>query len=92
MVQTDDRDTIAIAFERTGDWTTRRIGAAEIEAQSEFGELVIEAQLPVLVHGPLADNAVADVNEILASLGKSWSSEVYDDNKNVVNSFGNSES
>ena len=48
------RKQIAALFERQG-WDVSKAGWEEYEVQSNFAELIIEAEKPVLIHGPVAD-------------------------------------
>lgn len=87
-VYTNDRDSVTTAFKGDGHWTIRKVGFGEFEARSRSGELIIEAQGPVLIHGPLHPNAVTGVNAILSSIGLPWNSEFYDSEGKLVQNFG----
>jgi hypothetical protein len=87
-VHTKDRDAVTTAFKRDDHWTIRKAGFEEFEARSRSGELIIEAQRPVLIHGPLHPDAVTRVNAILSSIGRPWNSEFYDSEGNLVQNFG----
>jgi hypothetical protein len=53
-------------FARLG-WSVRKCSRTDYEIRSPFAELVIEAESPILMHGPVAEVA-ANVERILAPL------------------------
>jgi hypothetical protein len=60
-------------------WSVRRCGRADYEVTSPFAELVVEAESPILLHGPVADLG-ANVDRILAPLrdaGVAYTAECY---------------
>ncbi len=73
------REAIADLFSRKG-WSVRKCSWTDYEVCSPTAELVIEADDPILIHGPAADSA-AEVTEIaflLSVEGIEYSLEGYD--------------
>jgi hypothetical protein len=87
-VQIENPDAVAATFTHDGKWIIRKAGFEEFEVRSAYGELIIEAGGPVLVHGTLDPSAIEGVNRILASIGHPWKSEFYDDQGTILQSYG----
>lgn len=69
---------IADLFAAVG-WRIDKCGWAEYELRAEWGELVVEAASPVLLHGPV-DDALGHIDELLHPLraaGISFVAECY---------------
>ena len=61
-------------------WTVRRCSWTDYEVSSPFADLVIEAESPILLHGPVAE-VEANADRILATLraaGIGYSAECYE--------------
>jgi hypothetical protein len=61
-------------------WSVRKWSWTDYEVTSPFAELVVEAESPILMHGPVAD-VESNVDRILAPLraaGVAYTAECYD--------------
>ncbi len=72
------REQVAELYRELG-WQVRKCSWTDYEVFSDWGELVIEAESPILMHGPVAD-LLARVEELVAPLraaGVSFTAECY---------------
>jgi hypothetical protein len=61
-------------------WSVRKCSWTDSEVTSPFAELVVEAESPILIHGPVAD-VESNIDQILAPLraaGVEYAAECYD--------------
>ena len=67
-------------------WSMRKCGWDEFEVRCATGELVIESERPILVHGPVSEIAsnVDRVVEPLRSAKLAFSAECYDDDRRLI--------
>jgi hypothetical protein len=75
-------------FERLG-WRVRKCSWTDYEIRSPFAELVIEAESPILLHGPVAE-VEANVGQILAPLreaGVGYTAECYSAGGDLLREF-----
>lgn len=75
------RSRRAIAGLFAPPWIARKRGWTDYEVRGPFADLIIEAESPILLHGPVAD-VEANVDQILAPLrsaGIGYTAECYDD-------------
>ncbi|MGV3723258.1 MAG: hypothetical protein ACO1SX_20350 [Actinomycetota bacterium] len=71
---------------RPHGWRIRKCGWREYEIRSEFAELVVEAEQPILMHGPVAD-VVDNAQRVLEPLKGSnvcYAAEAYDDEMRLL--------
>jgi hypothetical protein len=62
-------------------WIVRKCSWTDYEVSSPFADLIIEAESPMLLHGPVAE-VEANADRILATLraaGIGYTAECYDD-------------
>ena len=85
-VRTDRRPEAIARLFAPPVWRVRKCSRTDFEAASDFAEVVIESNDPVLVHGLVADVAVncARVVEPLAAAGLSGAFECYDDSQALI--------
>ncbi len=72
------RRRVAGLYARLG-WSVRKCSWTDYEIRSPFAELVIEAEAPILMHGPVSD-VEANADRILAPLrdaGVGYCAEFY---------------
>ncbi len=76
---------IAAFFEADG-WSVRKCSWTDFEVTSQFAELVIEGNDPILLHGPVADIScnVDRIAGVLAKSGQPYSLECYDDGNTLL--------
>jgi hypothetical protein len=70
-------------------WTVGKCSWTDYEIQSPFAELVIEAEAPILMHGPVAD-VEANADQILAPLreaGVGYTAECYGADRNLLREY-----
>lgn len=79
LYTTRSRGAIAELFGPT--WIVRKRSWTDYEVRSPFADLIIEAESPTLLHGPVAE-VEANADRILATLraaGIGYTAECYDD-------------
>jgi hypothetical protein len=79
---------VAALFVALG-WSVRKCTWADYEIIGPFAELVIEAEAPILIHGPMADAGV-NAERILATLreaGVAYDAETYDNKGDLLREF-----
>lgn len=66
-------------------WSIRKCGWHEYEIRSDFAELVVEAEQPILMHGVVVD-VVVNAERILEPLNGvvDYAAEAYDDEKRLL--------
>jgi hypothetical protein len=82
------RRSVAGLFARLG-WSVRKCSWADYEIRSPFAELFIEAEWPILMHGPVAE-VEANVERILAPLrqaGVGYAAKCYDAGGDLLREF-----
>jgi hypothetical protein len=82
------RRRVAGLFARLG-WSVRKCSWTDYEIRSPFAELVIEAESPILMHGPVAV-AEANADRILAPLrdaGVAYTAECYGTGGDLLREF-----
>ena len=82
------RERVAELFRSLG-FIVRKCSWVDYEIRSDWAELVIEAEGPILMHGPIANIAV-NVEKVLARLreaGIEYFGECYDENRELLQEF-----
>jgi hypothetical protein len=67
-------------------WRIRKCSWTDYEIEIAWADLVIEAESPILMHGPVAD-VLVNADRILAPLraaGVAYSAECYDEARNLL--------
>lgn len=70
-------------------WHVRKCGWTEYEVRCAWAELVIEAETPILMHGPVADvlKNAAVICQILSAAKVSFTAESYDEAHELLEEF-----
>jgi hypothetical protein len=85
-IHTTNSKEIIAALYRTEGWGVRNDGWADFELETDFAELSLEADNPILMHGLVADilQNIGRVLKPLIAAGESFSAECYDENRNLI--------
>ena len=82
------RSRVAELFRSLG-FEVRKCGWVDFEIWSDWAELVIESEKPILMHGPVAD-VLANAEKLLARLREAeieYFGECYDENGALLQEF-----
>jgi hypothetical protein len=85
LTGTMSKRQIARVFEREG-WSVGKAAWYDFEVDSNFAELIIEADAPILIHGCVADvlSNSESILKIISDAGVGFSAECYDDNHQLL--------
>lgn len=84
--------SVARLYEARG-WSRRQCSRADFEVGCSWAELTIDGDVPILLHGPVA-NVAANAHRILQPLqeaGIAYTAECYGENKELLETFEHGE-